>query len=111
MAFLGFILSTPPCKMALKSNGCPDCQHRSCMGLVARNIRLYLSGAISQERLAELRQDLAQTCPLASTYEAWLFEHRAELPIGRHRSLKKTRKERKRAVQKWLRQFCSGSGS
>ena len=109
MAFLGFVLSMPPCKMALKSNGCPDCQYRSCMGLAERSVQLYLSGAISQERLAELRQHLAQTCPLASTYEAWLFEHRGELPSGRHRSPKKTRAERKRAVQEWLRQSCSGS--
>ena len=107
MAFFGYILSMPPCKMAQKSNGCPDCQHRSCMGLAERNVRLYLSGAITEQRLAELSQDLAQTCPLASCYQSWLFEHRHELPIGCHRSLNKTRKERGGAVQAWLRQSCS----
>ena len=65
----------------------------------------------SEQRLAELSQDLAQTCPLASCYQSWLCQHRHELPIGRHRSLKKTRRERREAVQAWLRQSCSGSAS
>ena len=113
MAYLGYVLAMPPCKMALKSsNGsCGDCKYRSCMGLAERNARLFLSGAISEQRLQELSLDLAQTCPLASCYERWLFEHRRELPIGRHRSLKKTRKERAEAVQEWLRRSCSGSAS
>ena len=85
MAFLGYVLSMPPCKMALKSsNGrtC-DCQYRSCCGLAERNARLFHSNAISAERLAELSADLAQTCPLESCYERWLLAHRHELPIGR----------------------------
>ena len=109
MAYLGYVLSMRPCKMAQKSHGCPECQHRSCMGLAERNLRLFLSGAITEERLEELSQDLAQTRPLASCYERWLFLHRHELPVGRARGLKKTRKERREAVQQWLRQSCSGS--
>ena len=113
MAFFGYVLFMRPCKMALRSsNGiCGNCNYRSCMGLAERNVRLYLSGTISEQRLAVLSQDLAETCPLASCYEGWLFEHRHELPIERHRSLKKTRKERRGAVQAWLRQSCSGSAS
>ena len=113
MAFSGYVLFTPPCKMALKSSdgSCGDCGYRSCMGLAERNMRLFLSGAITEQRLAELSQDLAQTRPLASCYQSWLCQHRHELPIGRHRSLKKTRRERRKAVQAWLRQSCSGSAS
>ena len=111
MAYLGYVLSMPPCKMAQKSHGCPECQHRSCMGLAERNVRLYLSGTIPEQRLEELSQDLAETCPLASCYQSWLFLHMHELPIGRARGLKKTRQERREAVQEWLRQSCSGSAS
>ena len=113
MAFLGYVLSMPPCKMALKSsNGrtC-DCQYRSCCGLAERNVRLFQSGAISENRLAELSADLARTCPLASCYERWLLAHRHELPIGRPGGLKRTREERRAAVQAWLRQSCAGSAS
>ena len=109
MAFL--VLQMPPCKMAQKSHSCPNCQYRSCMGLAERNVRLYLSGTIPEQRLAELSRDLAETCPLASCYESWLFQHRHELPIGRARGLKRTTKERREAVQQWLRQSCSGSAS
>ena len=108
MAYLGYVLSMPPCKMALKSSdGC--CQYRSGCGLAERNVRLYHSGAISEHRLAELSLDLAQTCPLASCYEQWLLAQRHELPIGRPGGLKKTREERRQAVQAWLRLSCSGS--
>ena len=110
MAYLGYVLSMPPCKMAQKSHGCPECQHHSCMGLAERNVRLYLSGAITEQRLEELSQDLAGTRPLAACYESWLFQHRHELPVGRPGGLKKTRKERREAVQEWLRQSC-GSAS
>ena len=111
MAYLGYVLSMPPCRMALKSSDgrtC-DCQNRSCCGLAGRNVRLFHSGTISEERLAELSLDLAQTCPLASCYERWLLAHRHELPIGRPGRLKKTREERREAVQAWLRRSCSGS--
>ena len=111
MAFLGYVLSLPPCKMALKSNGCPECQYRSCMGLAERNVRLFRLGTISEHRLAELSLDLAQTCPLASCYERWLLAHMHELPIGRPGGLNMTRKERREAVQAWLRQSCAGSAS
>ena len=113
MAYLGYVLSMPPCKMALKSSdgatGC--CQYRSCCSLAERNVRLYHSGAISKERLAELSLDLAQTCPLASCYEQWLLVHRLDLPIGRPGGLKKSREERRAAVQAWLRRCCSDSAS
>ncbi len=114
MAYLlGYVLSMPPCRMALKSSdgATCDCQYRSCCGLAERNVRLFRSGAISEERLAELSLDLAQTCPLASFYERWLLAHRHELPIGRPGGLKKTRKERREAIQAWLRQSCAGSAS
>ena len=88
MAYLGYVLSMPPCKMAQKSHGCPECQYRSCMGLAERNVRLYLSGTIPEQRLAELSQDLAETCPLASCYQSWLFMRRNELPVGRARGIK-----------------------
>ena len=102
----------PPCKMAHKStNGRTCCcQYRSCCGLAERNARLFQSGAISENRLAELSADLAETCPLASCYERWLLAHRHELPIGRPGGLK-TREERREAIQAWLRQSCSGSAS
>ena len=113
MPFFGYVLSLHPCKMALKSSdgSCGDCNYRSCVGLAERNVRLFLSSAIMEQRLEELSQDLAQTCPLASCYERWLFEHRRELPVGRHRSLQKTRRERAEAVQEWLRRSCSVSAS
>ena len=113
MAFSGYVLFTPPCNMALKSSdgSCGDCGYRSCMGLVERNVRLFLSGAITEERLAELSKDLAETCPLASCYERWLLAHRHELPVGRAWGLKRTRKEKREAVQEWLRRSCSGSAS
>ena len=79
------------------------------MGLAERNVRLYLSGTISEQRLAELSQDLAETCPLASCYQSWLFMHMSELPTGRARGLKKTRQERRDAVQEWLRMSCSSA--
>ena len=103
----------PPCKMALKSsNGsCGDCKYRSCCGLAERNVRLFHSGVISEERLAELSLDLAQTCPLASCHQHWLLAHRHELLVGHPGGLKKMRKERREAVQAWLRQSCSGSAS
>ena len=104
----------PPCKMALKSSDGATCnyQYRSCCGLAERNVRLDLSGAITEQRLAELSQDLAQTCPLAKCYQSWFFAHRHELPVGRAAGgLKKTRKERREDVQEWLRQSCSGSAS
>ena len=68
MACLGYVLSMPPCKMAIKSSDGRTCccQYRSCCGLAERNVRLYHSGAISKERLHELSLDLAQTCPLAA---------------------------------------------
>ena len=81
------------------------------MGLAERNVRLTLRGAITEQRLEELSRDLAQTCPQASCYEPWLFLHMHELPIGRVSGLKKTRQERREAVQEWLRQSCSGSAS
>ena len=113
MAYLGYVLSMPPCRMALKSSdgGTCDGQYRSCCGLAERNLRLFHLGVISEERLAELSLDLAQTSPLASCYQHWLLAHRHELPIGRPGGLKKTRKERREAVQAWLRQSCSGSAS
>ena len=113
MACLGYVLSMPPCKMAMKSsNGATCCcQYRSCCGLAERNVRLYQSGAISKERLAELSLDLAQTCPLASCYEQWLLAHRQDLPIGRPGGLKKSREERRAAVQAWLRRCCSDFAS
>ncbi len=122
MAYLGYVLSKsplatclamPPCRMALKSSDVAscDCQYRSCCGLAERNVRLFQSGVISERRLAELSLDLAQTCPLASCYQHWLLAHRHELPVGRPGGLKKTRKERREAVQAWLRQSCSGSAS
>ena len=42
MACLGYVLSMPPCKMAMKSsNGATCCcQYRSCCGLAERNVRL-----------------------------------------------------------------------
>ena len=101
----------PACKMAQNSHGCPDCQYRSCHGLAERNVRLYLSGAITEQRLAELSQDLAQTCPLAERYQSWLFQHRHELPFGHAGGLKKTRKQRREAVQQWLRRSCSSCSS
>ena len=88
MAYLGYVLSMPPCKMAQKSHGCPECQYRCCMGLAERNVRLNLSGTIPEQRLAELSQDLAETCPLASCYQSWLFMHMNELPVGRTRGIK-----------------------
>ena len=113
MAYLGYVLSMPPCKMALKSSNGRTCccQYRSCCGLAERNVRLFQSGAISAERLAELSLDLAQTCPLASRYERWLLAHRHELPIGRPGGLTRTIEERRAAVQAWLRQSCAGSAS
>ncbi len=92
--------------MALRSSdGCTcDCQYRSCCGLAERNVRLFRLGTISEHRLAELSQDLAQTCPVASCYERWLLLHLHELPFGRPGGLKQTRKERAQAVQEWLRQ-------
>ena len=113
MAFLGYVLSTPPCKMALKSSdgATCHCQYRSCCGLAERNVRLFRLGTISEHRLAELSLDLAQTCPLASCYERWLLAHMHELPIGRPGGLNMTRKERREAVQAWLRQSCAGSAS
>ena len=98
----------PPCKMALKSTNRRTCccQYRSCCGLAERNVRLFQSNAISAERLAELSADLAETCPLASCYERWLLANRQELPIGRG-GLKRTREERRAAVQAWLRQSCA----
>ena len=99
--------------MALKSSdgATCDCQYRLCCGLAERKVRLFHSGVISEPRLAELSLDLAQTCPLASCYERWLLAHRHELPVGRPGRLKKTRKERREAVQQWLRQSCSSSAS
>ena len=99
----------PPCKMALKSSNGRTCccQYRSCCGLAERNARLFQSGAISAERLAELSLDLAKTCPLASCYERWLLAHRHELPVGK----RLTRRERAEAVHEWLRRSCSGSAS
>ena len=113
MAYLCCVVSMPPCKMALKStNGRTCCcQYRSCCGLAERNVRLFQSGAISAERLAELSADLAETCPLASCYERWLLANRHELPIGRPGGLKKSREERRAAVQAWLRQSCAGCAS
>ena len=110
MAYLlGYVLSLPPCKMALKSSdgATCDCQYRSCCGLAERNVRLFRLGSISEHRLAELSLDLAQTCPLASCYERWLLAHRHELPVGKTL----TRKERREAVQEWLRRSCKGSAS
>ena len=109
MAFLRYVLSLPPCKMALKSSdgATCDCQYRLCCGLAERNVRLFHTGVISEPRLAELSPDLARTCPLASCYERWLFAHRHELPMGK----RLTRRERAEAVQQWLRQSCSGSAS
>ena len=110
MACLGYVLSMPPCKMAIKSSDGRTCccQYRSCWGLAERNVRLYHSGAITKERLHELSLDLAQACPLASCYERWLLANRHELPMGRPRGLKRTREERRAAVQAWLRQSCAG---
>ena len=113
MACMGYVLSMPPCKMAMKSSDGRTCccQYRSCCGLAERNVRLYHTGAISKERLRELSLDLGRTCPLASCYEQWLLAHRQELPIGRPRGLKRTREERRQAVQEWLRQCCSDSAN
>ena len=113
MAYLGYVLSMPPCKIALKSSdgATCDCQYRSCCGLAERNVRLFHTGVISEPRLAELSLDMARTCPLASCYERWLLAHMHELPVGRARGLKKARKERSEAVQQWLRQSCCGSAS
>ena len=60
MAYMGYVLAMPPCKMALKSSNGRTCccQYRSCCGLAERNVRLFQSGAISAERLAELSLDL-----------------------------------------------------
>ena len=98
MAYLCYVLQLPACKMALKSSDGKTCccQYRSCCGLAERNVRLYHSGAISEERLAELSLDLAQTCPLASCYEQWLLAHMQDLPIGRLKSLKKQERDAKR---------------
>ena len=110
MAYLlGYVLSLPPCKMALKrSDGATcDCQYRSCCGLAERKVRLFCLGSILEHRLAELSLDLAQTCPLASCYERWLLAHRHELPVGK----RLTRREMAEAVQQWLRHSCSSSAS
>ena len=80
MAFL--VLQMPACKMAQKSHGCPDCQYRSCHGLAERNVRLYLSGAITEQRLAELSQDLAQTCPWPAATSPGSFSTGTSCPLG-----------------------------
>ena len=95
MAFFGFALALPPCKMPLKSSDgtCSDCSYRSCMGLAERNARLYLSGAITR-LAAEAGRDESRPdrhVPPANCYERWLLQHAPELPIQRHRSLKKHR--------------------
>ena len=76
--------------------------------MLFRSVRLFHLRIISEQRLAELSRDLAQTCPLASCYERWLLAHMHELPAGRPGAFKKTRKERREAVQEWLRRSCAG---
>ena len=103
-----YVLQMRACAMALKrSDGASgDCQYRSCCGLADRNVRLYHSGTISEARLAELSLDLAQTCPLASSYQQWLLDQMNGLPIACLKRLKRNRQERKAAVQEWLRRSC-----
>ena len=100
-----YVIQMRACAMALKrSDGTSgDCQYRSCCGLAERNVRLYHSGTISEARLAELSLDLAQTCPLASSYQQWLLDQMKGLPIACLKRLKRNRQERKAAVQEWLR--------
>lgn len=100
----------PPCTMALKSVGCPNCQYGSCMALAERAVRLVSFGRITAARHQELIQDLEQTCPLSRVYHDWLMENREHLGIGA-RSFKRTKRQRKDAVMQWLRNCASGCGS
>ena len=108
MTSMCYVIQMRACAMALRrSDGTSgDCQYRSCCGLAERNVRLYHSGTISDARLAELSLDLAQTCPLASSYQQWLLDQMKGLPIACLKRLKRNRQERKAAVQEWLRRCC-----
>ena len=97
------VLCLPPCKMALKAQGCPECQYRSCMALAERTVRLVEHKQISRVRHTEMKADLEDTCPLASAYHDWLLENRTHLRIPVS-SFKRTHKERKESVFAWLRQ-------
>ena len=87
---------------------------RACCDLAERNARLMLGGTISHERFQVLSEDLRAYCPVAWLYEQSLLQH-PELPLrkGRQRCaiLRKTLKERKAALQKWLQQAATPSSS
>ena len=101
-------LCLPACNMALKAKGVPECQYQSCCALAERTVRLASQGKITNERHAEMKVDLEQTCPLASAYHDWLMNNRAQLHIPRG-SFKRTRAQRKEAVLEWLRQAATTS--
>ena len=103
-------LSLPACKMAQKAKGCPECQYQSCCALAERTVRLACHNRITNERHSEMKQDLEQTCPLASAYHDWLMTNRRQLRIPAT-SFKRTRVQRKEAVFTWLRQAATQSSS
>ena len=108
MAIVGgnLYLCLPACNMALKAKGVPECQYQSCCALAERTVRLASQGKITNERHAEMKVDLEQTCPLASAYHDWLLTNRSQLCIPKG-SFKRTRAQRKEAVFEWLRQAAT----
>ena len=106
----------PVCQAARKASDGKRCacQMRACCDLAERNARLMLGGTISHERFQVLSEDLRAYCPVAWLYEQSLLQH-PELPLrkGRQRCaiLRKTLKERKAALQKWLQQAATPSSS
>ena len=112
MAIVGgnLVLCLPACTMALKAKGVLECQYRSCCPLAERTVRLASHGKITSERHAEMKQDLEQTCPLASAYHDWLMVSRARLHVPQG-GFRRTRAQRKEAVFEWLRQAATSSSS
>ena len=54
------VLCLPACKMALKDQGCPECQYRSCMALAERTVRLAIHRKVNRERHAEMKKQMEQ---------------------------------------------------
>ena len=82
---------------------------RACCDPAERNARLMLGGSISQERFQVLSEDLRSYCPVAWLYEQSLLQHSPELQLRQGRHLRKTLKERRTALKRWLSEPLLGT--
>ena len=96
----------PICSAALKASDGKHsrCAQRACCDLAERNTRLFMTGIIGRERMAELSEDLRSYCSTAHVYQQLLLQNPC-WPLESRRDIRLKLKERRKALKQWLTLF------